>query len=251
MREVTVSRRRRLRQLGMRATIKEKREVAKGTLLVVFDLGGEEVDFTAGQYFWVELPDRGHQDEKGLRRHISVVTSPTDRGVLGLATRLRDTAFKQTLGELEVGDEVDVEEPKGSFVLPEDTDREYVFLAGGIGITVFRSMLRYIADKELPYRITLVYSNRDRESTPFLDELPDLERRIDGLRVVLTMTKDDGWDGETRHIDEEMLRDHLGELTGYTYLVAGPPGMAKAVEALLKDAGVAEDRVVAGSFSGY
>jgi ferredoxin-NADP reductase len=235
----------------MRATIKEKREVAKGTLLVVFDLGGEEVDFTAGQYFWVELPDRGHQDEKGLRRHISVVTSPTDRGVLGLATRLRDTAFKQTLRELEVGDEVDVEEPKGSFVLPETTDRDYVFVAGGIGITVFRSMLRFIADKELPYRITLVYSNRDRESAPFLDELADLEQRIDGLRLVLTMTQDDGWNGESRHIDEEMLRDHLGELSGYTYLVAGPPGMAKGVEALLKDAGVPEDSVVAGSFSGY
>jgi ferredoxin-NADP reductase len=235
----------------MRATIKEKREVAKGTLLVVFDLGGEEVDFTAGQYFWVELPDRGHQDEKGLRRHISVVTSPTDRGVLGLATRLRDTAFKQTLRELEVGDEVDVEEPKGSFVLPEATDRDYVFVAGGIGITVFRSMLRFIADKELPYRVTLVYSNRDRESAPFLDELADLEQRIDGLRLVLTMTQDDGWNGESRHIDEEMLRDHLGELSGYTYLVAGPPGMAKGVEALLKDAGVPEDSVVAGSFSGY
>ena len=68
----------------MRSLIKEKREVAKGTLLVIFDLQGEEVDFRPGQYFWVELPDRGYEDEKGLRRHISVVTSPTERGVLGL-----------------------------------------------------------------------------------------------------------------------------------------------------------------------
>src|ERR687891_2267737 len=83
--------------IAVRAQIKEKREVAKETLLVVFDLGGEEIDFTPGQYFWVELPDRGHQDERGLRRHISVVTSPTEHGVLGLATRLRDTAFKKTL----------------------------------------------------------------------------------------------------------------------------------------------------------
>src|SRR5215208_1723403 len=141
----------------MRATIKEKREVAKGTLLVVFDLGGEHVDYRPGHYFWVELPNRGHDDEKGLRRHISIVTSPTEPGVLGLATRIRDSAFKRTLVELDVGDEVIVEEPKGSFVLPEDTSREYVFLAGGIGITVFRSMLRYIADEELPYRITLVF----------------------------------------------------------------------------------------------
>jgi len=235
----------------MRATIKEKREVARSTLLVVFDLRGEEVDFTPGQYFWVELPDRGHQDEKGLRRHISVVTSPTDRGVLGLATRLRDSAFKRTLAELAIGDEVDVEQPKGNFLLPVETDRDYVFIAGGIGITVFRSMLRYIADEGLPYRITLVSSNRDRESAAFLDELGELERRIPGLRVVLTMTQDDGWDGETRRIDAAMLRDHLGDLGRYTFYVAGPPGMAKGVEALLLEAGLPEERVHAGSFSGY
>ena len=235
----------------MRATIKEKREVAKGTVLAIFDLGGEHVEYRPGHYFWVELPDRGHQDEKGLRRHISIVTSPTEHGVLGLATRIRDTAFKRTLAELEVGDEVTVEEPKGSFVLPEDTSRDYVFVAGGIGITVFRSMLRYIADTGEPYRITLVFSNRDRESSAFLDEIQEFEERIPALRVVLTMTDDEGWDGDTRRIDEAMLRDHLGTLDGYVFLIAGPPGMAKGVEQMLKDAGVDEERVLADSFSGY
>jgi ferredoxin-NADP reductase len=235
----------------MQATIKEKREVAKGTLMVVFDLGGEHVEYRPGHYFWVELPNRGHDDEKGLRRHISIVTSPTERGVLGLATRIRDSAFKRTLTELEVGDEVAVEEPKGSFVLPEDTDRDYVFVAGGIGITVFRSMLRFVADEQLPYRITLVFSNRDRESAAFLDELQELARRIPGLRLVLTMTDDEGWDGETRRIDADMLREHLGTLDGYVFLVAGPPGMAKAVEQNLKDAGIEDERVLADSFSGY
>ena len=84
--------------------------------------------------------------------------------MLGLATRLRDTAFKKTLAELDVGAEVDVEEPKGDFSLPMETDRPYAFIAGGIGITVFRSMLRYIVEEGLPHRVTLIYSNRDRES---------------------------------------------------------------------------------------
>ena len=147
-----------------------------------------------------------------MRRHISLVTSPTDRGVVGLATRLRDTAFKRTLAALEVGDEVQVEEPKGSFLLPEDTSIPYVFVAGGIGITVFRSMLRFIRAKQLPYDVTLVYSNRDRESAAFLDELDELEQEIPGLRVVLTMTDEEEWEGESRRIDPDMLRDHLGDL---------------------------------------
>src|SRR5918995_1363925 len=107
----------------MQAEIKEKQEGAKGTLLVTFDLLGQEADFQPGQYFFVTLPDVGYQDERGLRRHITVVTSPNEGGVLGLCTRLRDTAFKRTLAELQVGAEVDVEEPKGEFVLPQKTDR--------------------------------------------------------------------------------------------------------------------------------
>ena len=236
----------------MRALVKETREVAKGTQLVVFDLQGEEVDFRPGQYFWVELLESPHEDERGLRRHFSVVTSPTERGVLGVCTRVRDTAFKKTLAELKVGDEVEVEPPKGVYVLPEDTTPHYVFVAGGIGITVFRSMLRYIADTAEPYRVTLVYSNRDRAGTAFLDELSELEQRIPGLRVVLTMTEDEGWEGESRFVGPELLSDHLeGELTDHTYLVAGPPPMVEAVVGQLSEAGVPEEQVLPDRFSGY
>jgi ferredoxin-NADP reductase len=236
----------------VRALVKETREVAKWTLLVVFDLQGQEVDFRPGQYFWVELPNRGYEDEKGLRRHISVVTSPTEKGVLGLCTRLRDTAFKNTLAELEVGDEVDVEPPKGDWQLPEDTTPPYVFVAGGIGITVFRSMLRYIADTGEPYRVTLVYSNRDRASTPFLDELEELQGTLADFQLVLTMTQDDGWEGESRYVSAELLSDHLeDELGDYTYLVAGPPAMVEAVTGQLSAAGVPEEQVLPDRFSGY
>jgi ferredoxin-NADP reductase len=234
----------------MRATVAEKREVARGTLLVLFAVE-DYPDYRPGSYFWVELPDRGHEDEKGLRRHISLVTSPTDQGVVGLATRLRETAFKQTLAELELGDEVQVEEPKGSFLLPEDTEVEYVFVAGGIGITVFRSMLRYIGATGLPYRITLVYSNRDRESAAFLDEIEELESGIDGLRVILTMTDDDGWEGERRRLDADVIAELVGGLDGKQFLVAGPPEMAQAVADALLGAGLPEERVVVDKFSGY
>jgi ferredoxin-NADP reductase len=236
----------------VQARIKEKTEVAKGTLMVVFDLLGAEVDFRPGQYFWVNLLDPPYDDEKGPRRHISVVTSPTERGVLGLATRIRDSAFKRSLAELPVGAEVDVEEPKGSFVLPEETDRPYVFIAGGIGITVFHSMLHYIADEGLPYRITLFYSNRDRESTAFFDEVRDFEGRIPGLQVVFTMTAEPGWDGETRRIDADVLRDHLDdELSAHTYLVAGPPDMVNGMVEVLQGADVPEEQVLAARFAGY
>jgi len=234
----------------MKATIKEKREVAKGTLMVTFELESDEVDWTPGEYFWVELLDPPYDDEKGARRHITVVTSPTE-GVLGLATRIRDSAFKKSLVEMPEGSAVDVEQPKGSFVLPEDTSQRYAFVAGGIGITPFRSMLRYIADKGLDYDITLVYSNRDAESTAFLDELKELESVVPRCRLVLTMTEDPNWDGDTRMLDADVLRDMLGDLESYHFMVAGPPPMAKSVEASLLEAGLSEDQVQSDSFSGY
>ena len=234
----------------MQATIKKKREVAKGTLLVTFELVSDEVDWTPGEYFWVELLDPPYDDEKGARRHITVVTSPTE-GYLGLATRIRDTAFKRSLVEMPEGSAVDVEQPKGSFVLPEDTSKRYAFIAGGIGITPFRSMLRYIADKDLDYDITLVYSNRDVESTAFLDELKELESVVPRCRVIFTMTEDPSWDGDTRMLDAGVLRDLLGDLESFHLMIAGPPPMAKSVEGSLLEAGLPEDQVQSDSFSGY
>jgi ferredoxin-NADP reductase len=100
--------------------------------------------------------------------------------------------------------------------------------------------------------VTLVYSNRDRESTAFLEELQELEQAIPNLRVVLTMTDDPGWDGETRRIDAAMLRDHLdADLGSFTYLIAGPPGMVGAVEGLLAAEGVPEAQIRPERFSGY
>jgi ferredoxin-NADP reductase len=235
----------------MQAKIKEKIEVAKGTLMVVFDLLGKEVDFTPGQYFWVTLIDPPYDDEKGPKRHISVVTSPNERGVLGLCTRIRDTAFKRSLAELPVGAEVEVEEPKGSYLLPEDTSQEYVFIAGGIGITVFRCMLKYIGEENLAHRVTLIYSCRDRESAAFLDELQKLDRERDNIRMVLTMTEDPGWEGESRRVDADFLRDHLGHLDGFTYYIAGPPAMVDGVAETLQAEDVPEERIVPGRFSGY
>jgi ferredoxin-NADP reductase len=234
----------------MRATVKDKREVARGTLFFVFD-AGETFDFRPGQYFWVELVDPPYTDDRGARRHISVVLSPTEGGDVGLATRIRDTAFKRSLAELEVGDEVEVEAPKGDYRLPEDPSRDYVFLAGGIGVTVFRSMLRYIADEQLPYRVTLIYSNRDRESTAFLDELQELEQRLAGFRLIATMTGDPAWEGETARVDADFIRRHVPEAPASTFLIAGPPPMVEGVIEELKAAGVPDEQILPDRFSGY
>ena len=92
----------------------------------------------------------------------------------------------------------------------------------------------------------------DRASTAFLDELQELEQQIPGLRLLLTMTEDAGWDGESRFVGPDLLNDHLeGGLADHTYLVAGPPAMVEAVAGQLTEAGVPEEQVLPDRFSGY
>jgi ferredoxin-NADP reductase len=113
-------------------------------------------------------------------------------------------------------------------------------------------MLSYIQEERLPYRVTLVYSNRDRESTAFLDELKELAQEIPDFRLILTMTQDLGWEGETRKVDSQFFEDYLGEdLNEYTFLVAGPPAMAEGVQQALEEAGVQDENVIAERYSGY
>jgi ferredoxin-NADP reductase len=113
-------------------------------------------------------------------------------------------------------------------------------------------MLRYIAEEDLPHRVTLIYSNRDRDSTPFLDELSELEQTRSNFQLVLTMTEDPLWNGETRRIGPELLRERLADdLSSYRYLVAGPPQMVNAIVETLHAEGIPEERVSADRFSGY
>ena len=126
-----------------------------------------------------------------------------------------------------------------------------MFIAGGIGITVFRSMLLYITEEGLPHRVTLVYSNRDRESTAFLAELQELEQRNPNIRLVLTMTDDPSWDGRSARSTPTCCATTSRGSEDFRYLVAGPPPMAEAVVEKLKGAGIPEEQVASDSFSGY
>ena len=235
----------------MNARIRAKREVAQGTLMVEFDLLGQQVAFRPGQFFYVTLRDPPYNDERGPRRHFSIVSSPNERGVLALTTRLRDSAFKRSLRDLPIGAEAEVGPIAGRFTLPEDRSRPLVFIAGGIGITPFRSMLRYVQEERLDYRITLLYANRDRGSAAFLDELEAMAAQNPNLRLVLTMTDEPAWGGERRRIDAAFLREYLGDPAAYVYYLAGPPAMVEAAAQALAELGVDAAAVKKENFVGY
>ena len=147
----------------------DRTQVADGTLAFAFERPAG-FEFTAGQYLTITLPDPLYTDEKGNSRTFSIASPPQDAGRLVIATRMTGSALKRSLAEAPLGTPVSIFGPAGDFTLGPDPT-PVVFIAGGIGITPFRSMLLDAAARGLPHRITLIYSNRTPEGAPFHEEL--------------------------------------------------------------------------------
>ncbi len=228
-----------------------KQTIAEGTMLFSFTKP-EGFVFTAGQSIDMTLVDPPETDAEGNTRAYSLCSAPHEAD-LQVAMRMRDTAFKRVLGSLPVGAAVRIEGPFGSFCLHEDTTRPAVFLAGGIGVTPFRSMVLDARERGLPHTIYLFYSNRRPEDAAFLRELSEL--RTSTFVFVPTMTNagesQEVWTGETGYITASMLQKYVVGNTRPVFYLAGPEPMVTAMRAMLQSAGVSGDDVRFEEFSGY
>jgi ferredoxin-NADP reductase len=231
--------------------IKSKKIIAQETILVDFDITDKEINFKPGQFCSVVLLKPPYNDEHGGKRFFSILNSPNEKRVLTIATRLSDSAFKKSLQEMKIGSEVEIGVISGKFVLPENTSLPLVFIAGGIGITPFISMLRYIKEESLDYKITLLYSNRNRETSAFLDELENFAKENQKFKLVLTINEDKNWHGEKRFIDFQFIKDYVAGLFSCLYYTAGPVPMVKTITSALKLIGINFSNIKTENFVGY
>ena len=239
--------------MGYDSTLLGRTEVAEGTMAFQFEKPKGFV-FKAGQYIDLTLLRSQPGLSNGLTHTFSIASSPSDEEIL-VTTRMRSTVFKQALSILPLGSGVRIEGPMGSFSLHNNTSRPAVFLAGGIGIAPFLSMLSYASGEKLRHPIILFYANRYLEDAAFIDALWKLERANPRFRFVPILTRmannDGGWKGKTGHISAEMLLTQVGVVRGPIYYVAGPPTMVAAARQTLSEVGVDEDDIRTEEFSGY
>jgi len=212
--------------------------VAEGTMAFHF-ARPRGFDFQAGQNALVTL------GEVGESRTFTIASAPHE-GELMFATRMRDSAFKSRLRTLEAGAAATIDGPAGMMVLHADAARPAVFLAGGIGITPFLSMLRDARHRRLAHRITLFYSNRRPQSAAFLAELQALEKAHPGFRLVAPMTE-----AGDAPIGESLLRQHVADVKAPVYYFAGPPAMTMELQGMLAGLGVTPDEMHSEEFYGY
>jgi ferredoxin-NADP reductase len=233
-------------------TLRRRDAVAERTMAFHFDKPAG-FQFLAGQSVDLTLLTPPETDPEGDTRTFTIASAPRDDEIV-IATRLRDTAFKRVLASVPLGTAVKAEGPAGSFTLHQDASSPAVFLAGGIGITPFRSMIREAAATQSAREMWLFYSNSRPEDAAFLDELQHLADTRPSLHFIPTMTdmatSHRPWHGDTRLIDGEMVGRRLS-ISGPKYYVAGPPAMVKAMLTILTSAHVADLDIRTDEFAGY
>jgi ferredoxin-NADP reductase/nitrite reductase/ring-hydroxylating ferredoxin subunit len=256
-------------------TLTEKKKV-EGTDIMTFKFRKDGYpEYKAGQFAFFPL-DNVNNDSRGPVRHFSLTSSPTENALI-ISTRIRDTPYKQRLSTMQEGEQVKVSKPQGNFVLHDDYSKHAIFLSGGIGVTPFRSMIKYATDKQLPIKITMFDSNRNRQNILYKDEFDKWATQNQNLKIVYTITEEEkvkeqeehkgiddtnsatetkgDWEGERGRIDRTMIELHVSkeEIDNAIFYICGPPGMINALEEglLKKHFHIPKERIKVEEFTGY
>ena len=239
----------------MKLKLVEKRDEAEGTKSFFWE-PENEVPYLPGQYYYFTLPELKYPDPRGSTRHFTLSSSPTEGKLLRLTTKIREqSGFKKTLDELPTGTLIDGEGPNGTFILEDKNTGPHIFIAGGIGITPFRSMIKNVSDKNLHTEINLIYSNSTSEEITFRKELSDISSLHKNIQINLTIShpeeSSEQWNGNIGRIDENLIKKLVSDIAKPTWWICGPPPMIDAMEVVLGKMGITSDRIRSEKFTGY
>ena len=199
---------------------------------------GRPLDYRPGQFMYLRLLRKG---KISSAHPFSLSSSPT-RDFLAVTPKdLGD--FTATVKDTKPGDKAYVDAPYGVFSFLNYDCKNLMFIAGGIGITPFISMIRYMYDKNIKIPATLLWANKSEEELCCRDELARMEEGMDNLKVVYVMSQQEDWKGEKGRINRNIIEKYKTGIRDIDYFVCGPPPMSKAVMAALKDKGVPKGKI--------
>jgi ferredoxin-NADP reductase len=216
--------------------LRERRSIGAAQQELVFT-ANRPLRFRPGQFLEWTL---GHArpDARGVRRYFTIASAPSEP-VLRVGVKLpeKPSSFKSALAALQPGDQIVASQVAGDFVLPADRDVKLAFIAGGIGVTPFRSMLQHLIDKGERRDITLLYSNNTADEIAYREVLAAAQERL-GLRTVHTLTAGPvpaNWSGECGFVDARMIRAHVPDFGDRVFYVSGPQAMVSATVRALRE----------------
>ncbi len=231
----------------------KKEEVAHNIWEFTFE-SNKKLNYVPGQFLEWSVP-HSNPDSRGVRRYFTIASSPNEQ-YISFATKIieKSSSFKKALLLLNVGQRITASGLEGDFVLPSDEKRTLVFIAGGIGITPFRSMVKSLLDQVQSRNITLIYSVRSAEEIAFKDIFEKSERH-GWLKVAYVVGDESAYtgvlQGKVGPLSESMLKDVAGDLNKSLFYVSGPPPMVDSVGQMLANIGTPNSNIRRDFFPGY
>jgi ferredoxin-NADP reductase len=206
--------------------------------------------FQAGQYLeWTLGLDRA--DSRGNRRYFTVASAPTEQSVrLGVKFYPQSSAFKQALGKMKPGSTIHASQLAGDFTLPANPETKIAFLAGGIGITPFRSMLQYLIDSHERRPIVVLYGAETQQDIAYRDVLGSAKREL-GIRTVFAVARGAERGQYPGYIDARLVRLAVPDYLERTFYISGPQAMVKALRQKLLAMGVRRSKIKVDYFPGF
>lgn len=225
----------------MNLTLVKKVDEARATKSFFFK-PQVKINWQTGQYIVIKL--------NNLERQFTIASSPTEGELLQITVRLKEgSKFKKLLDELEIGTEVEASGPFGNFIFTHNSSFiNHVFLAGGIGITPFRSMIKYNIDQKVSVPIYLIYSNSDSDFV-FKKELDQWQKENEFLKIEYVDTSEAG------HINslkiEKLIKNWKLEIKNCAFSAVGPNMFVNAMEDILEELKIPEGNIKTEKFTGY
>ncbi|OGM31158.1 hypothetical protein A2803_01640 [Candidatus Woesebacteria bacterium RIFCSPHIGHO2_01_FULL_44_21] len=216
-----------------KAKIGEQKDVAKDTKEITFEIHEPGFAFKAGQYVWIIVPELHYEDPRGNRRAFSICSSPSEDGRISVVFRNYPSGFKKTLTELPAGSEVSVVGPFGYLDFPDNPEASVVFIAGGVGVAPFMSMVRSAAANKDARKITLLYANSTETKAVYADELSKIAS--ENKNIIIKEKKGT--------VDWDWISESVSAPASVIWYVIGPKDMVSEVARLLYDNGVEEKSI--------
>ena len=226
-------------------------KMASGCYDFVFK-SDRKLSFSPGQYLDWTLDVR-HPDNRGNRRPFTIASAPTDEEVrLGVKFYPGASAFKRRLAALKPGDVIHGSQLAGSFTLPKDRNTKLAFIAGGIGVTPFRSMVQDLANRGDNRSIVMLYGNNKVSEIAYSDVFDRAEEEL-GIRTIYAVADDPIVDSHIHpgFIDAALIQREIPDYQERLFYISGPRAMVVRFKTVLRDLGVARSRIKVDFFPGF